>query len=196
MTLRTRITTTLIVTAALLSACVSQGTYNQEVQKASTLSAQDKAYQQLSAQLKGEVAADQAQITQLQNFVRVTLANGILFPEGGWELNDAGKATVAKLAPVLKTLTGQKIDIKGCMQVRQKMPEAIAFFILPPNSEEQARRILSRNTDAKEVIEQRLAKADGEIRFANESGCYDYFVVNDHINETVDRIKELIAAKK
>jgi hypothetical protein len=55
MTLRTRITTTLIVTAALLSACVSQGTYNQEVQKAST-------YQQLDAQLKGEVAADQAQI--------------------------------------------------------------------------------------------------------------------------------------
>lgn len=89
-----------------------------------------------------------------------------------------------------------EIDIKGCMQVRQKMPEAIAFFILPPNSEEQARRILSRNTDAKEVIEQRLAKADGEIRFANESGCYDYFVVNDHINESVERIKELIAAKK
>jgi guanylate kinase len=89
-----------------------------------------------------------------------------------------------------------EIDIRGCMQVRQKMPEAVAIFILPPNSEEQARRILSRNTDAKEVIEQRLAKADGEIRFANESGCYDYFVVNDRINESVERIKELIAAKK
>ncbi|MBK8268994.1 MAG: guanylate kinase [Planctomycetes bacterium] len=88
-----------------------------------------------------------------------------------------------------------EIDIKGCMQVRQKMPEAIAFFILPPNSEEQARRILSRNTDAKDVIEQRLAKADGEIRFANESGCYDYFVVNDDIDDTVEQIKKLIAAK-
>ena len=45
--------------------------------------------------------------------VRVTLANGILFPEGGWELNAAGKATLTKLAPVLKTLTGQKIEVKG-----------------------------------------------------------------------------------
>lgn len=100
-----RFTATLLL-AALLSACVSQGTYNQEVQKAST-------YQQLDAQLKGEVAADQAQITQLQDVVRVTLANGILFPEGGWQLNDAGKATLTKLAPVLKTLTGQKLEVKG-----------------------------------------------------------------------------------
>jgi chemotaxis protein MotB len=110
-----------VLVAALLSACVSQGTYNQEVQKAST-------YQQLDNQLKGEVAADQAQITQLQNVVRVTLANGILFPEGGWQLNDAGKATLAKLAPVLKTLTGQKIDVKGFTDNVPIGPELRARF--------------------------------------------------------------------
>lgn len=102
-----RITLALLLGATVvLSACVSQGTYNQEVAKAST-------YQQLNTQLQGEVAADQAQITQLDNVVRVTLANGILFAEGGWELNAAGKATLAKLAPVLKTLTGQTIQLKG-----------------------------------------------------------------------------------
>lgn len=85
-----------------------------------------------------------------------------------------------------------EIDIKGCIQVREKMEEARTFFILPPNPEEQARRIHGRNADAKEVIEQRLAKADGEIRFANESGCYDHFVVNDNIDETVERIRSLI----
>ena len=57
-----------------LSACVSQQTYNQEVAKANT-------YQQLDNQLKGEVAADQAQIQQLQGLVRVTLANGIAWME-------------------------------------------------------------------------------------------------------------------
>ena len=96
----------LLVATALLSACVSQSTYKQEVGKADT-------YQQLDNQLKGEVAADQAQITQLDKVVRVTLANGILFPEGGWELKPDGKATLAKLAPVLKTLTGQTIQVKG-----------------------------------------------------------------------------------
>jgi chemotaxis protein MotB len=133
MTLGTRIITTLIVASALLSACVSQSTYNQEVQKASTLSAQDQAYQKLTAQLKGEVAADQAQISQLQNVVRVTLANGILFPEGGWELNDAGKQTLAKLAPVLKTLTGQKIEVKGFTDNVPIGPELRARF--PSNVE-------------------------------------------------------------
>lgn len=96
----------MIGATALLGACVSQKTYNQEVAKAST-------FQQIDSQLKGEVAADQAQITQLQGLVRVTLANGILFPEGGWELNADGKATLARLAPVLKTFTGQTIQIKG-----------------------------------------------------------------------------------
>lgn len=106
MTLKTQGAAALLVSAALLSACVTKNTYDQEVQKSNT-------YQQLDAQLKGEVGADQAQITQLQNVIRVTLANGILFPEGGWEPNAAGRSTLARLAPVLKTLTGQKIEVKG-----------------------------------------------------------------------------------
>ncbi len=87
-----------------------------------------------------------------------------------------------------------EIDIRGCMQVRERMPEAVAIFVLPPTSEEQARRIMGRNTDAREVIEQRLAKADGEIRYANESGCYDHFVVNDDIEATIAEIKRLLGA--
>jgi chemotaxis protein MotB len=92
--------------ALLLSACVSQGTYDPLVQK--TL-----AYQQLDQQLKSELAGDQVQIAQLQNLVRLTLASGILFAEGGTELSPAGQATLAKVAPTLKTLSGQRIVIKG-----------------------------------------------------------------------------------
>jgi chemotaxis protein MotB len=123
--MKTTITAAVVAAAALLAGCVSQGTYNQEVAKANT-------YQQLDAQLKGEVAADQAQITQLQGLVRVTLANGILFPEGGWEVDARGKATLAKLAPVLKTLTGQTIRVKGYTdnvpigpELRQRFPTNI-----------------------------------------------------------------------
>ncbi|HYN59774.1 MAG TPA: OmpA family protein [Rubrivivax sp.] len=121
-----RTTAALLVTSALLSACVSQKTYDQQVAKTST-------YQQLDAQLKSEISADQAQITQLQNVVQVTLANGILFPEGGWELNPAGKATLSKLAPVLKTLTGQKIEVKGFTDNVPIGPELRARF--PSNLE-------------------------------------------------------------
>ncbi len=78
-----------LLLATLLCGCVSQGTYYQEVQKAST-------HKQLDAQLRTEVIADQAQITQLHNLVSVTLSNGILFAEGGWQLNAAGKATLSE----------------------------------------------------------------------------------------------------
>ena len=123
-----RITLALLLGATVvLSACVSQGTYNQEVAKAST-------YQQLNTQLQGEVAADQAQITQLDNVVRVTLANGILFPEGGWQLSASGKATLDRLAPVLATLTGQRIEIKGYTdnlpigpELKSRFPDNVAL---------------------------------------------------------------------
>jgi chemotaxis protein MotB len=96
----------LLCSAALLSACVSQSQYQQQVQKTQT-------YQQLNDQLRAELAGTQAQVEQLQNLVKLTLANGILFPEGGWELSEPGKATLAKVAPALKGITGQRIVIKG-----------------------------------------------------------------------------------
>jgi guanylate kinase len=88
-----------------------------------------------------------------------------------------------------------EIDIKGCVQVREKFPDAMTFFLLPPTPEEQERRIVGRKTDAADVIERRLAKADGEIRYANEVGCYDEFIINDDLDETVSRIYQAIINK-
>lgn len=89
-----------------------------------------------------------------------------------------------------------EIDIKGCIQVRKKMPEAKTFFLLPPTSEEQRRRIEGRKTDDATAIRERLSKADGEIRYASESGCYDEFIINDDLNETVDKIYAKLIERK
>jgi chemotaxis protein MotB len=99
-------TATALGMAVLVAACVSQGSYDQQVQKTST-------YQQLDTQLKSELAGDQVQIQQLQNLVKLSLANGILFAEGGAELNEVGQALLAKVAPALKDLGGQRIVVKG-----------------------------------------------------------------------------------
>jgi guanylate kinase len=88
-----------------------------------------------------------------------------------------------------------EIDIKGCIQIRKHMPEALTFFLLPPTAEEQKRRIVGRKTDSADVIRTRLSKADGEIRYASESGCYDEFIVNDNLDETVDKIRRAIEQK-
>ena len=111
----------ILAATAALSGCVSQSTYQQEAGKAAT-------YQQLSERLKGEVASDQAQITQLQNLVRVSLANTLLFTEGGKQLNAGGEATLARIAPVLKGLSGQKIEIRGFTDNLPIGPELRARF--------------------------------------------------------------------
>lgn len=104
--MRSAFTAAALGSAALISACVSQSSYQQQVQRAQT-------YQQLNNQLKAELAGTQTQIEELQNLVRLTLASSVLFPEGGWELSDAGKAALAKAAPTLAALSGQRIVVKG-----------------------------------------------------------------------------------
>jgi chemotaxis protein MotB len=107
--------------SVLLGGCVSDSTYNKEVNTANT-------YQQLNTQLSGELAAAPAEIQELQGVIRVTLANGILFPEGGWELSPSGKSTLDRLAPVLAQLTGQRIEVKGYTDNLPIGPELKARF--------------------------------------------------------------------
>ncbi|MFH1418971.1 MAG: guanylate kinase [Planctomycetota bacterium] len=89
-----------------------------------------------------------------------------------------------------------EIDINGCVQVRRHIPEAITFFLLPPTPGEQQRRIEGRKTDSAEVIRARLAKADGEIRYASEAGCYDEFIINDDLEETIDKAYAIIRGRR
>ena len=95
-----------LCSVVLAAGCVSKQTYNTEVQKAN-------AYSALSQQLSGELSADQAQITQLQNQLKVTMVNEILFPEGSWTLGAKGEQTLAKIAPTLSNLPGQQIVVEG-----------------------------------------------------------------------------------
>lgn len=98
--------TAALAAAALLSACVAPRDFNDLVPKSPT-------YQQVAAQLKAEPAADRVRLEQLQNLIRLTLANTTLFPEGSAELGDAGKAALAELAPALKDLRGLRIVVVG-----------------------------------------------------------------------------------
>jgi chemotaxis protein MotB len=102
------------------AACVSDSTYKQEVKKADTLSAQNAAsekqnatYEKLNTQLQAEVKANQVQIQKLQDQLKVTIVNEILFPEGGWEIGKAGEATLNKLVPTFKTLENEKVEVQG-----------------------------------------------------------------------------------
>lgn len=81
------------------------------------------------------------------------------------------------------------IDVQGGLQVKSSMPEAILIFILPPSMEELRKRLVGRQTDAKDVIEKRLNEAIGEIKFIGE---YDYYIVNDDLETAIKQAKGIL----
>lgn len=81
-----------------------------------------------------------------------------------------------------------EIDIHGAIQVRRRFAAAKLVYLLPPSPNEQSRRIYGRRTDTAAEIAKRLERADGEIRYAQECGVYDRFIINDDVGQTVTDI--------
>lgn len=103
--------------------------------------------------------------------------------------------------PVMEALQAGRIvileiDVNGAKQIRQRFDRAIMFFILPPAPASLSDRLNTRQRDAKTVIAERLAKADGEVRFARESECYDHIIVNDDLEEAIQQIVSIINQEK
>ena len=73
------------------------------------------------------------------------------------------------------------VDVKGGCNIKQQYGQrALSIFIQPPSIEELRRRLVGRATDAPDVIEQRLAKAEYEMTFAPQ---FDAIVVNDNLDD-------------
>jgi guanylate kinase len=85
-----------------------------------------------------------------------------------------------------------EIDVQGAAQVKEKLPESVAIFILPPSRYELERRLRSRGTDADEEIARRLAKAQGEI--AASEKIYDFCVVNDDVDRAGREAQAIVTA--
>ena len=96
-----------------LGGCVSQGTYNQEVQQANTYATQSRTYQALSAQLQKEIQADQVRIKELQGQLTVTLIDEILFASGSAEMHAQGRSTLEKIIGTLQTVPDKRINVRG-----------------------------------------------------------------------------------
>ncbi|HEV2496052.1 MAG TPA: guanylate kinase [Terriglobia bacterium] len=85
------------------------------------------------------------------------------------------------------------LDVQGHRQIKQRLPEAVSVFILPPSFEELDRRLRRRHLDAPEVIAQRLADARQEITHWPE---YDYLVVNDRLPVATEALKSVVHAAR
>ncbi len=86
-----------------------------------------------------------------------------------------------------------EIEVQGAMKIKEKCPDALFIFILPPSLKELRRRLNKRGTETEEVIECRLGEAAGEIKQACK---YDYTVVNGELSEAVDDFLAIIRAEE
>ena len=86
-----------------------------------------------------------------------------------------------------------EIDVQGALQVKKKYKEAVFIFLIPPTMDELKSRLVKRDTETEDEIETRYRNAFKELDFVGE---YDYFVINDVIDNAVKDIETIIAAEK
>ncbi|MDF2886909.1 MAG: guanylate kinase [Lacrimispora sp.] len=82
-----------------------------------------------------------------------------------------------------------EIEIQGALKVKERFPEAILLFVMPPNAQELKRRLVGRGTESMEVINARLHRAAEE---AQGMEAYDYILINDEIDTCVDEMHLMI----
>ena len=83
------------------------------------------------------------------------------------------------------------IEVQGAAKVRQRCPDALFIFIMPPSFEELSRRLHSRGTDSEEIIAGRLEKAKEELK---EIPNYDYLVINDKVEQAAREMESILIA--
>lgn len=86
-----------------------------------------------------------------------------------------------------------EIDIQGALQVKERYPQGVFIFILPPSFEELRNRIIGRGSETEESFNTRFSSAFDEIQLVDN---YDYFIVNDEVDKATDLMVSIIVAER
>lgn len=85
-----------------------------------------------------------------------------------------------------------EIEMQGALQIKKAYPEAVLIFVLPPSLKELRSRILKRGSESEEQIEARMKTTISEIELLPE---YDYFLVNDDLEEAIGTARSIMKAE-
>ena len=86
-----------------------------------------------------------------------------------------------------------EIDIEGARKVNEKRKDAIFIFIMPPSMKILKERLVARKTESKDQVVERFQTAYKEI---NEVSKYNYVVVNDNLEEALEKMNAIITCEK
>ena len=83
-----------------------------------------------------------------------------------------------------------EIEIQGALKIKEKFPETLLLFMTPPSADELKDRLVGRGTETMDVVESRLARAVEEAQGIEK---YDYIIVNDDLEECVERFHSIVS---
>lgn len=86
-----------------------------------------------------------------------------------------------------------EIDVDGGLSIKKNYPDAVLIMVVPPSIEELKHRLVTRNTETEDKIKIRLARVDFELGLKDK---YDYVVVNDDLDATYEKVREIINKEK
>jgi guanylate kinase len=85
------------------------------------------------------------------------------------------------------------IDYQGARQIRAKVSDAVAAFVVPPSMPELERRLRGRASEAEDAVQRRFAVAKREIE---HYALFDYVVVNEEVDRAFDELRSIVLAER
>ena len=86
-----------------------------------------------------------------------------------------------------------EIEVQGALKVKEKIPEAVLIFILPPSMKVLYERLVTRGREGEDEIKKRIKIAQDELKKAQ---LYNYVVVNDNLNDSINEVRKIIDTRR
>ena len=84
------------------------------------------------------------------------------------------------------------IDVQGAMQMRERVPDVVLVFVIPPSADALVERLTERGTEGEDTVARRIENARGELEQASQ---FDYIVVNDDLEQAIDEVRSIVSAE-
>lgn len=141
----------------------------------------------------GERHAQHYHFVSREEFERMVAAGDLFeFAQVHGDYKGTAKQSVAPQLAAGKDVL-LEIDWQGARQVRQKMPDCVSIFILPPSKDALETRMRNRGQDSEETIARRLAAAREEM---SHYGEFDFVIVNEHFDAAAAELRAIFVAQR
>ncbi len=84
------------------------------------------------------------------------------------------------------------VDVQGAMQMRERVPDVVLVFVLPPSADALVERLTERGTEGEGTVARRIENARSELEQASQ---FDYIVVNENLDQAIEEVQSIVSAE-